>query len=210
MSSDHDRVACVHAQSFGQDAEFRFPGGRYLVEGGALRVLGADGSDAMAFGVGVWTAAWIENPSGSIAGLSPRASAAPLPAPHPQGSPTPAAEAKAARSAIARRAGAALSGAPYKGLAALALAIDEDQAAVERALTDALQQQTLSYEALTLPRSQLALDAALPEIIERDRPKSLREMMDLLRARLDGADCDYVQLRIWLKQNPNARAQAAA
>lgn len=197
-------AVCVHALATGKVAEFRFPGARYEISGGALRVLSPDGSDLMAFAGGIWHAAWMEDEQGEAMGLAPGARAAP-PAPTASAAPQSAGSDKGARAALAQRAFDRLASAPYAGLGRLASDLGADHAELERALSEALHQGRANPEALALEAPQRFMDAALPEIIERRRPRTISDIMGFLRDIPEARDCDYVQLRIWLARNPLPR-----
>ena len=201
-------AACVHALALGKLAEFRFPGARYEVSGAALCVISAEGFNLMAFGGGVWQAAWMEDAQGVAIGLAPSMT------PHasPSQPETPAVSSpktisanKDARALLAQRAMESVSSTPYSGLKQLALDLNVEPSELERALSEALHLGQASFEALALQAPQRFMDAALPEIIERQRPRSISDIMGFLNATPDALNCDYVQLRIWLARNPLPR-----
>jgi hypothetical protein len=193
------RVLVAAAPPHTEEAEFFFPGARYSIEsGGALRVFGPLGDDAgelMALGPGAWRAAWHVDETGQPLGLNaPDRLAAP-------GLPPPARPSSERSARVLELLGQGV----FQGLDALASRAGEPVVEVERILAAALSSKTLEPERVALPTIQRELDAALPELLASDAPKSPKVLLAALRERPATQACDAIQLRVWIMRNPQKR-----
>ena len=185
----------VAASAPGEESEFSFPEARYAIEaGGSLRVFGPQ-AELMAFGCGVWRAAWHVDAQGKPLGLSApdRVAAAGLEAPKTS-------------SARSERVLGALRQAPYQGVAELAQRSGEPAEEVERLLAAALAAKTLDPASVALAPIQRELDAALPELLAGPAPKNPKALLALLAERPATQGCDAIQLRVWIMRNPQKKA----
>lgn len=212
------RSVCVHVSSQERgEAEFRFADAELRFDGGALFVH-ADRDEKillMAFAPGTWKAAWrVDSATGRPLGLSeaqashgaqaPREPATSKSMSEPLAVKTPDQELAAIRQARLQKISEALATIPYDGLAAFSKAIGEPEREVENALSAGISNGAIAPEMVAVARIQQELAMCMPAILA-EHPKKISEILQHAKQPERSPECDYVQLRVWLKQNPQNR-----
>lgn len=210
MNATGDTV-CVHvAASSEGEAEFQFANAKVIIVGESLIV--AHGDDPtrilMAFSPGLWKAAWIvdhatQRPMG-LSGPTPISPASTAPS-TPSAASTPPRNATPERALQQKKILDALVQFDYEGLEAFSLRVGEPKADVERILSTAIGSPDIDSDRLAVVQVQEFLDRQMPVILSEQQPQKLAQILGIVRAMPDGQECDYIQLRLWIKRNPPKR-----
>lgn len=204
-------TVCVHvAASAEGEAEFQFANAKIIIVGESLIV--AHGDDPtrilMAFSPGLWKAAWIIDPTTQRPmGLSVPTPivAAPISPITPTSVSTPPRSPNPERALQQKKILDALSQHDYEGLEAFSLRVGEPKVDVERVLSTAIGSPDIDSDRLAVAHIQAFLDRQMPAILSEQQPQKLAQILGIVRAMPDGQDCDYIQLRLWIKRNPPKR-----
>jgi hypothetical protein len=207
MDATGDTV-CVHvAASSAGEAEFQFAHATIIISGESLIIAHAEAPNRilMAFSPGLWKAAWILDPTTQrplgLSAPAPIATAptAASPAP-PHRSPNPE------RAAQQQKILDALFQVDYVSLDIFSQHVGEPKSDVERILSTAIGSPQIDSNRLAVAPIQAFLDRQMPTILSEQQPQKLAQILEILKAMPEGQDCDYIQLRLWIKRNPQKKS----
>jgi hypothetical protein len=93
---------------------------------------------------------------------------------------------------------------PYEGLPLFSKIIGAAEHEVEQAISSGISLGIIKPEWVALLPIQAELSHCLPPILSQ-RPKKLHDILTQVKQAGQSPACDSIQLRVWLKQNPQKR-----